>query len=985
MKSKALLILLLLFACCGMQMKANAQDFGMENNGDGSYTIWIGNGSITTNTDGEYSASSGEGTYCTGCYATPVYGSTEQQAYSPEWSFQPLAGTPPAPGTYTSTNIVGTNEEYYDANGNVVATIPFGINTASMGTGIIGYEEGCATCAQQSALDQAGNQWNSSLVSAFDAQPVAYQGQITANMQAQMDAAFNQGNAYNYYYFYYALQYQVYNACCSHSIPPPSSLPPPPPPPPVPPTVGAPEDKLAASPITVAKLPADLGGNRTYVTPSGTPFTLPSGAQVGNLILDMGDFTNGALYDFYVNGKHYMAFESYYGPNNGSEPTFGGYFEVGPDGKCDLTKPYPVSPGDYLPITTTPINVVRIRNTTNPCAMSQDIVSYTPAPNTPGSIPGMGGAMQQQSGQIETSDPVAGTPTASVPTGCPVTGADNNSGTELQNYIQHGGFGRFIGFLNTNMKNTAKVYLYDCNTGKAKYEVTKTGLQTLTSAQSDAETNKFEQGTFSSSDEDIAIKGCISNGKWQTQVKLNPTKLTPNSKIAPVLGAVEAEIDAEAQAEALKYASVGKYTNDETFDAGNGETFKKQGMDIWGALSAIYDVGKDVINDGHLPEKIWDGGNRASGPPLADVAAAHSKSPFQMPTLITGGVDELINQTTGAVQLVKAGLEFVRNPIKTATSIWNGVKTLDGTKIMAILSAATGADNVTAGGDRLKYQTGHYGVQLAMIFVSGLESVSEGTQVVDGAGKDISDIQTFVPDGGTDQSVSNILKTASSEGEAVEDLESKVLVTKNLENGTEEHVMTIDKAENDIYDSKALQSLDDIPEDVMEAAESGDIAQAAESPILHDEMKNQPQQFKDGKTFEKNVNSDVATHNSRITEATGIDVSQYTRVEQVQVKMADGTWIVADNVYYKPVPGTTNQFDVIINETKLGPSAPFSENQTNFINEVQSGTTTFELRTSKFTNSAVPMPKGAQLNVQSLVKTVGDGTPGGVYAVTKIH
>lgn len=981
MKSKVLSVLLLILVCCGIAMKTNAQVFGMENNGDGSYTIWMGDGSITTNTDGVYDVNTNQGTYCTGCYADPVYGPTDQQAYSPEYPYQPLAGTPPAYGSYTSTGVVGNFEFYYDANGNVVAQIPFGDNTSNLNQGIIGYTEGCVSCAQQDALNQAGDQWTPSTVAVYTSQPSADQQQEMVNMQAQMNAAYNQGNAYNYYYFYYAMLYIQYNTCCSHSYPPPASTPPPPPPPTIPSTVATPEVTLASSPVTPAKLPAELGGNRTYVTPAGTPLTLPAGALVSDLILDPGDFTNGALYDFYVNGIHYMALETYYGLNNGSDPKFGGYFQVGPDGRCDQTKPYPINPGDIPPFNSAPINVVRLRSLSNPCELSQDIVSYTPARSTPANIPGQGGGPQEQAGGVETADPVPGTPTNSVNTECPVISPDNNSGLELANYVQHGGFGKFIGFLNTNLtNNTVKVYLYDCNSGKAMYEVTKTGLQTLTSAQQTTETAKFEGGNFSSSDEDIAIKGCISNGKWQTQVKLNPAKVTPAPNIQPALGAVEAEIDAEAQAEAVKYASVGKYTDDIMVDAGGGETFKKKGMDIWGALSAIYDVGKDVINDGHMPEKIWDQGKRGAGvaPPPATVPQAYANSPFQMPSAISGGVDELINQVTGPVQLVKAGLEFVRDPVKTATTIWNGVKTLDGTKLMAIITNATGLDNVNAGGDRLNYQTGHYGVMTAMIFVSALKTVSEGTQVIDGAGKEMSDIQTFE----TGTAEDNVLQNAEANSQAVEDLNSEILLTDNIEaDGT--HVMTVDKASNDVFDSKPLQSLDDIDPNAKAAAEAGDLAQASESQTLHDEMKNQPQQFIDGKTFEKYVNNDPA-FDGKVTAATGIDVSQYTSAQQVQLQMADGSWIVADNVYYKPSVSNPGQFDVIVNETKLSSSSPFTENQTTFMNQVKGGTTNFTLRTSKFQAAGVPMPKNATLNVQAFVTTVGNGSTGGAYTVTKL-
>lgn len=86
-------------------------------------------------------------------------------------------------------------------------------------------------------------------------------------------------------------------------------------------------------------------------------------------------------------------------------------------------------------------------------------------------------------------------------------------------------------------------------------------------------------------------------------------------------------------------------------------------------------------------------------------------------------------------------------------------------------------------------------------------------------------------------------------------------------------------------------------------------------------------------------------------------------------------------MYYKKIPGT-DQFDVIVNETKLSSNSPFTENQTTFMNQVEGGTTNLTLRTSKLEGAGVP--KGATLNVQAFVKTIGDGTTGGTYTVTKI-
>ncbi len=45
-------------------------------------------------------------------------------------------------------------------------------------------------------------------------------------------------------------------------------------------------------------------------------------------------------------------------------------------------------------------------------------------------------------------------------------------------------------------------------------------------------------------------------------------------------------------------------------------------------------------------------------------------------------------------------------------------------------------------------------------------------------------------------------------------------------------------------------------EDVLKKADAGDIAEASEDAAVFNEMKTQPQRFKDGKDFERNVTND---------------------------------------------------------------------------------------------------------------------------------
>ncbi len=89
---------------------------------------------------------------------------------------------------------------------------------------------------------------------------------------------------------------------------------------------------------------------------------------------------------------------------------------------------------------------------------------------------------------------------------------------------------------------------------------------------------------------------------------------------------------------------------------------------------------------------------------------------------------------------------------------------------MQILGSALGYDNYAAGGDPALYQGGKHGVQAAMIFFTGVRNLTEGVDVVKKTGDDLDDLQAFMPNGTTNNSVSDALKNAAENNHAVKTL-----------------------------------------------------------------------------------------------------------------------------------------------------------------------------------------------------------------------
>jgi hypothetical protein len=864
-------------------------------------------------------------------------------------------------GTYN----VGNGMNVIVNDGTVTITWPDGSYITSDDNGSYnadGTAGSCNGCSQEAtAADYA--------VGAQQLQGINVSSQLsTAN--AAMNSAASDGDWLKYeYYWYYA--YYIVNGSTLNGHG--TTAPPPPPAPP-------PPDAITNG------IPPCAGS--TFISPEGMPITLAPGCTIGTLNLDGDIFTNGALYAFYdANGNEYIEREANdYTNSNSSTPSYMGYYPVIRD---PLTGQRtwgagPIQPGpnsliNYASPTNGIIAATSVLHDAN-CNVVQQPINYTVGGDVPSAI-GTGSGLEQND-DIENA-PTNGAPCGSSPLRpdqCPgSSGGTGNSPAadvdNLSNYLNGYGKNNLMVFLMHFTKNSIKVYFANCQTGNVSTTIDNAGVHNLSPADQTAATNTYNNSSFTSNDADIAIKASVCGGKWNYDIKFNPAKLNPDPHIAPVLGQVIAEIKAEADDEVKKLKVPGQTNPQESVNVGNGEQFSKAQMDLLEAISAIYDIGKDIINTGQLPTKMWDRGSRNSGT-LPDKAQAHGLSPFKIPDLMGGAADQLIFEATGALQLVKTGLEVMRHPIQSATGIWNSLKTIDFSKIEQIASDMSGISNYQQGGDLAWYQGGKNGIQVAMLIFTSVKSLTEGATAIAQGGTAMENVEGFVQ--GTNSEAATVLKTAGQEGQAVDNLGNDLL-TENVNASTGETDLEVLTHDGQKVEEKLVNNLDNIAEDVKQAASPEDLAAAASDESENAIMAQQPQSFKDGKAFEHIVDND-ASHATQVASISGRDLTGYTPAGQVQIKLPDNTWAIADNVWYKANPAT-GKFDIVINETKLSGAAPFSNNQQKLMDELAKGNTSFTLRSTKFGQT---FPGGSQLNVESMVKTVGTGVPSTSYTVYKI-
>lgn len=739
--------------------------------------------------------------------------------------------------------------------------------------------------------------------------------------------------------------------------------------------------------------PAEFNGNRTYVTPGGVPFTLPAGSRIRYYQnIDVNIFPNGALYAFDVPVPDTNLFETYVAYQKAyltpgalivPRPEYNGYYKV-ENGQIDFTKPYPttnfVTPQPNSDNIVKTVKVSVEKNVNGTCKIVRSISDYSPAAN----LPANAGTTDFVNYDIEYSPAAAQSPTESTPiTFCP--GDASPSGNPTMTITEFAAiYGPAIKEFLNRLDLNVKIYLYDCSSNLSNgHTISKSSVSPLSPSQLNTAISNFDNQNVAlgSNDEDIAIKACISNGKWTTDVKLNYTRMGQvHSKFQNIQQSIVAEFKQLLQKELAPLQGVGKVAAEQRFILSNGEEFYIAQMGFFEKAASLCEGFVHIMKNGALPEKYWDSGARATSTDLTK-HQNHQKSPFGIPPIAAGGIDELIGDFAGPVILVKTAIEHLSRPAETFNNLKKAVTELSWSKVRSMISGVTGADNYNAGGDLAKYQAGQHTMMAATIWFGGISASQNGKKMVKDGSNGVNDIQRFIPEGSAATQVTDVIKNAHANQKAIKNIDNEKLLTQNVING-ENYVAVVTKNGEKIYSGKVNYDINGVGDDVLKKADAEDFIEMHTDPAINNQVKTRPQQFKDGKDFERNVTNDP-THTEKVQTAAGVNLTGFSKVNQVQIKLPNGGYMVADDMWYKEV--APNRYEVVINESKLSSTAPFTTNQNTLLTELANGNSGFELRNVKFASEAVSLPQGSILEIKAFVKTVGDGTSGiNNYTITKI-
>lgn len=543
---------------------------------------------------------------------------------------------------------------------------------------------------------------------------------------------------------------------------------------------------------------ASFQGNTTYVTSAGVPITLPSTARVRcfqNIDIDI--FPNGALYSFEVlkpgtNNQYdtYVSIQKEYlapGALVVPKPEYTGFYKI-EDNKVNFSAPYPnnayVTP---QPNSDGIVKVVRfkiIKNVNGSCSIQREIVDYTPAADMPPNA----GMAELVNDNIEYA-PVSAGQTPSVPTPIGFCPGGGSSGHPVMNTNE---FKTIYGpaikeFFNNRLNIDIKVYLVDCNSPtNTTYSISKSGVTTLTTNEAQAFNTKFNNNGFAATDEQVAVKACIQDSKWNFSIKVNTARLgTVHSKFSGnTLNAAISALEEMVKVETRHLQGVGKVAAEEKYTTYTGEKFFITQMGLFEKIGAIYDVGCSIIKEGKLPETVWDRGRRKTTTDVT-INQKFEKSPFGMPPVVAGAADQLIENATDGIMLLKTGVESLSRPGETYRSLKKAVSELSWEKVKNMVSDATGASNYTAGGDRGFYQGGKHTLMAATIWFTGVSGALNGKKKVKDASDGVNDLQKFIPEGATGVQVSDVVKNAQANNKLVKNIDNEKLVTKNIDNGQE--------------------------------------------------------------------------------------------------------------------------------------------------------------------------------------------------------
>lgn len=319
--------------------------------------------------------------------------------------------------------------------------------------------------------------------------------------------------------------------------------------------------------------------------------------------------------------------------------------------------------------------------------------------------------------------------------------------------------------------------------------------------------------------EDIVIKAGLDDlGAWQYEVRVDESRLNVHPKMLTAKGQIMAELARQTEAEVQNLKTAGKSNADVTIKLDQGEQMYKKGMALLETVAALYDVTIQTMEDGHIPESIWNQGRLSSGVDNG-IKQNYEKSPFKTSALIGGGIDQFVDETIGGLQMVVTVLEAVRKPKATFDNIYHSVKNLDANKLVQVVSSASGYDNYQAGGDRAVYQAGRHSVQVATIAFSGIRNLAKGAEVIKEAGEGISGVQKFIPEGNTNNQVRDALKNAVDNQQVVKNIDNEKLLTKNVVNGEETFVSIEKNGENlTKFEAKRSDFIDDNGHPLSDAA-----------------------------------------------------------------------------------------------------------------------------------------------------------------------
>ena len=551
------------------------------------------------------------------------------------------------------------------------------------------------------------------------------------------------------------------------------------------------------------RLPAKFNNtHRVYVSPSGQPLQMPENSKVFLYNhYDVRRLSNGALYSFELsNGDVYTAvFEDISGSGGiaASKPQFKGYFKVNTEGNAVTSEKYVAGNSDLPTATDSEGNmeVVRFRiekNTDGSCRTVREIVKFQPQNSSTGaSNGGIEGGDLNDKIEYSSKTPTSPREELNITGGCPGEGGPINNDILIDNFIKKDA-PAIKKFLQDRVKNSVKIIIYDCETNKAQYTITESGTQQLSGSMQDSELNKFNNDGFTNNDEDFAIKACVQNDKWNFEIKHNTTRINVHNahdKIKPEFNQVMAEIYLQAIKEAQKINKVeyaprnGSKTITVETDAGT-ERFHKVGMNFFETLIAFLDLGKEIVMEGKIPESLWNQGRTgSSATPDPTLYAKYLASPFNILSTPGGMVDQIIEETLGAVQLVKTLCEIIGDFQTFYDNAYDFIRTLNKEKVKQLLSSISGLDNYNAGGDRATYQMGKHTIQSMMIVMLHVRAATKGIDAIKDASKEFSDAQKFIPDGSTNHAATNAIKNAVENRKTIKNIDNEKLLAGNVENG----------------------------------------------------------------------------------------------------------------------------------------------------------------------------------------------------------